>query len=112
MNNAKNKAAVMAALTGVLALGVTTTYIATTSEEAVAGKEGMEKCAGIVRKGLNDCGTSKHDCAGKAAVDSDPEEWIYVPAGTCDKIVGSRLKQAAPGASVEDAESSEVANNK
>ncbi len=112
MNNAKNKVAVMAALTGVLALGVTTTYIATTSEEAVAGKPGMEKCAGIVKAGLNDCGTSKHDCSGKATVDGDPEEWIYVPAGTCEKIMGATLKQAAPSASAEEAESSEVADNK
>lgn len=86
--------AVTTALSGVLALGL----VATRSDDAVAGKPGFEKCAGIVKTGLNDCGTSKHDCSGKATVDNDPEEWIYVPAGTCEKIVGSTLKEAAPSA--------------
>ncbi|NEP29859.1 DUF2282 domain-containing protein, partial [Moorena sp. SIO3I6] len=75
-----------AALTSVLALG-----LGVASENALAGKEGMEKCAGIVKAGKNDCGTSKHDCGGMAKVDSDPEEWIYVPEGTCNKIVGATI---------------------
>ena len=75
-----------------LALGLVTTR----SDAVVAGKPGLAKCAGIVKTGLNDCGTSKHDCSGKATVDNDPEEWIYVPAGTCEKIVGSTLKEVAP----------------
>ena len=62
---------------------------------AYAGKPGMEKCAGIVKGGKNDCGTSKHSCATQATADNDPEEWIYVPAGTCEKIAGATLKQAA-----------------
>ena len=78
------------ALAGVIALGM-----AGVSAEAVAGKPGFEKCAGIVKTGMNDCGTSMHSCAGQAKKNGDPEEWIYVPKGTCDKIVGARLKQAA-----------------
>ncbi|MCR9143746.1 MAG: DUF2282 domain-containing protein [bacterium] len=50
-----------------------------------------EKCAGIVKKGKNDCGTSVHSCSGHAKVDNDPEEWIYVPKGTCEKITGGKL---------------------
>ena len=69
--------------------------LSSVSGQALAGKPGFEKCAGIVKAGMNDCGTSKHSCAGHAKVDSDPEEWIYVPAGTCEKIVGATLKQAA-----------------
>ncbi len=104
MNNIKNKVAVTAALTGILALG-----LGTQSEEVLAGKEGMEKCAGIVKAGQNDCGTSAHDCAGMAKTDGDSEEWIYVPAGTCEKIVGATLKEAAPSASVEENNGTEVA---
>ncbi len=63
---------------------------------ALAAKPGFEKCAGIVKAGMNDCGTSSHDCAGKASRDGDPNEWIYVPEGTCKKIVGARLKAPAP----------------
>ncbi len=103
MKNIKNKVAVTAALTGILALG-----LGSTSEEALAGKPGFEKCAGIVKAGQNDCGAGNHECAGMAAKDSDPEEWIYVPAGTCEKIVGATLKEAAPSASAEETESIEV----
>jgi uncharacterized membrane protein len=73
-------------LSGALALG-----LAATSGTALAAKPGMEKCAGIVKAGKNDCGTSKHSCAGQAARDGDKEEWVYVPTGTCDKIVGAMV---------------------
>lgn len=59
---------------------------------AHAGKEGYEKCAGIAKAGMNDCGANGHGCAGQAEVDGDKNEWIYVPEGTCDKIVGGTLK--------------------
>ena len=85
-----SKSVAHAALAGVMALG-----LAAVSDNAVAGKKGFEKCAGIVKTAMNDCGTSKHACAGQAKMDNDPEEWIYVPKGTCDKIAGSTLKQKA-----------------
>jgi uncharacterized membrane protein len=77
------------AIAGLLALG-----LGLGADSALAGKPGMEKCAGIAKAGKNDCGTSKHACAGQAAKDSDKEEWVYVPTGTCDKIVGGTVKQA------------------
>lgn len=49
------------------------------------------KCAGIAKKGMNDCGANAHSCAGHAKVDSDPNEWIYVPEGVCRKIAGARI---------------------
>ena len=61
------------------------------SEEATQARE---KCLGIVTAGLNDCGTSTHSCAGQATVDNHPEEWMYLPAGTCEKIVGGSIKQS------------------
>lgn len=51
----------------------------------------LEKCAGIAKTGKNDCGTSAHDCAGKAQKDGDPDEWVYVPAGVCEKIAGAKV---------------------
>lgn len=84
------KALASRALTGALALG-----LAATAGDARAAKPGFEKCAGIVKAGQNDCGTSKHDCAGKAAKDADPEEWIYVPDGTCKKVVGGKVIEPA-----------------
>lgn len=62
--------------------------------QAIAGKPGFEKCTGIAKAGKNDCGTSKHSCAGQAAKDGDSEEWVYVAEGTCEKIVGGKLKAA------------------
>lgn len=64
------------------------------STEALAAKAGFEKCEGIAKAGMNDCGTSKHACAAQAKVDGDKEEWLYVPEGTCKKIVGGTVKVA------------------
>ena len=37
--------------------------------------------------GKNDCGTSGFAWAGQSTKDAAPDEWIYVPKGTCEKIV-------------------------
>jgi uncharacterized membrane protein len=81
---------VNAALAGVLAIGG-----AIAAGDALAAKPGFEKCAGIVKAGMNDCGSATHSCSGQAKIDGDPDEWLYVPEGTCKKIVGAELKQAA-----------------
>src|SRR5437868_13213035 len=52
-----------------------------------------EKCYGIAKAGQNDCGTARHSCAGKATRDNAPDEWKYVPKGTCEKVGG---KSSAP----------------
>ncbi len=75
------------AFSGLIALSM-----AILSASAVAGKPGFEKCTGLVKAGMNDCGTSKHACAGQAKVDNDPEEWIFVPEGTCNKLAGATVK--------------------
>lgn len=91
------KALASRALTGALAFG-----LAATAGDVRAAKPGFEKCAGIVKAGQNDCGTSKHSCSGKAAKDADPEEWIYVPEGTCKKIVGGTVLEPAKKAEKEE----------
>lgn len=50
-----------------------------------------EKCGGIVKAGRNDCGTAKHDCAGQAQADGVADEWVVLPKGTCDRIVGGKV---------------------
>ncbi len=77
------------ALASVVALGLTTISL------DASAKEGFEKCTGIAKAGMNDCGTSKHACAGQASADNDAEEWIYVPEGTCQKIAGGTVKGPA-----------------
>ncbi len=90
MRNTKDtKTLVNAALAGVVALGM-----GAIADDAYAAKPGMEKCMGIVKAGMNDCGTSKHACAGQSKADGASDEWVYVPEGTCEKIVGGKVKAA------------------
>lgn len=84
-------------LAGVLALG--TSAFATQAMAAVPDSPKMwEKCAGIAKKGMNDCGSldGKHGCAGQAAMDNDENEWVYVPEGTCAKIAGGTVVATKP----------------
>lgn len=86
------------AIASLIALG-----LSAAAGQALAAKGDTEKCAGIVKAGKNDCGTSKHACAGQAKVDNDAETWIAVPKGTCDRIVGGHIVTAAwakPGGAV------------
>jgi uncharacterized membrane protein len=49
----------------------------------------QEKCYGVAKKGNNDCGVpGRHSCAGNAKVDSDPKEWLFLPKGKCERLVG------------------------
>jgi len=71
--------------------GLITLSLSATAGSALAAKGDNEKCAGIVKAGKNDCGTSAHSCHGQATKDGDPEDWVYVPKGTCEKIVGGKM---------------------
>jgi uncharacterized membrane protein len=73
-----------AAIASLLAVGVASSVSA---HDALA-PAGFEKCYGIAKAGQNDCGTSKHDCAALAKLDSDPTDWKMVPKGTCEKLGG------------------------
>ena len=74
------------ALSGAFALSA-----AASAATQSTGSGAKEQCAGIVKAGKNDCATSTNDCHSHATVDSSPEAWIYVPKGTCDKIVGGHV---------------------
>ena len=62
------------------------------SEEAAAPEQ--EKCYGVAKAGKNDCaagpGTS---CAGTSTSDGQGNAWLYVPAGTCEKLVNGSLEE-------------------
>jgi len=73
-------------------LAVTLAMVANTAQ---AAKDDTEKCAGVVKAGKNDCGTSKNACAGQVKADQDAEAWISVPKDLCEKIVGGRLQTSA-----------------
>lgn len=74
-----------AAMTTLIALGAATTATKSFAEH------GKEQCAGVIKAGKNDCATSSNACHGHVTSDAHPEAWIYVPTGTCEKIVGARV---------------------
>ena len=63
------------------------------ASNAVAADDGKEQCAGIAKAGMNDCATSTNACHGHVTSDGNAEAWIYVPKGTCDRIVGGHVVQ-------------------
>ncbi|HEX9625725.1 MAG TPA: DUF2282 domain-containing protein [Acidiferrobacterales bacterium] len=77
-------ALILSAIGGVLALGI--------ASGAAAAEKNVEKCYGVVKAGKNDCQTATSACAGTATKDGRKEAWIYLPKGSCDKIVGGSLK--------------------
>jgi uncharacterized membrane protein len=56
-----------------------------------ADKPEMEKCYGVVKAGKNDCAANGHACAGQAKADRNGGEWLSVPKGTCERLVGGSL---------------------
>jgi uncharacterized membrane protein len=62
--------------------------IVSTAHAADEKAKDKEKCYGVAKAGKNDCAANGHACAGQAKADRDAKEWIYVPAGTCERIVG------------------------
>lgn len=75
-----------AAVTAAVAIGLG----ATISTAGAAAKE-MEKCYGVAKAGKNDCAGRGHACAGQSKKDGDTGEWLYLPKGTCERIVGGSL---------------------
>ena len=84
----KTKTVVNSALAGVFAFGVMAAGTA-----LAADKPDSEKCYGVVKAGKNDCAAEAHSCAGQATKDGDKANWVYLPKGTCDKLVGGSLKK-------------------
>ncbi|ODN43432.1 BufA1 family periplasmic bufferin-type metallophore [Piscirickettsia litoralis] len=74
--------AIAAALTANLSTATITIHAATKSE----------KCYGVAKAGKNDCATPHHACAGQAKTSGDKKEWIMMPKGLCDKIIGGMAK--------------------
>ncbi|MFL6548454.1 MAG: DUF2282 domain-containing protein [Povalibacter sp.] len=79
----KTKTALLStAVTSVLALGMF-------SMSAHAADDAKtEKCFGVSKAGKNDCAANGHACAGQSTTSSNSKEWVKVPAGTCERIVG------------------------
>ncbi|MCX4029181.1 BufA1 family periplasmic bufferin-type metallophore [Spartinivicinus marinus] len=72
--------------------------IATTAHAVPDAPTEWEKCAGISKPGMNDCGAldGSHGCAGQAKKGNVDTEWVYVPKGTCEKITGGKVAAVKP----------------
>ena len=87
-----NNSIVKGALAGLVALGAVGLAGAVVAAPGWARTgDTLEKCAGVAKAGKNDCGANGHGCAGMAAKDNDPAEWVYVPAGVCEKLAGGTV---------------------
>ena len=84
----KSNAMLKAVMTSAIALSA-----AAISSSAFAADEhaGDEQCAGVIKAGKNDCATATNACHGHVSANSDPMAWIYVPRGTCERIVGAHV---------------------
>ena len=82
----RNSNLLHAAMTSLLAIGAASVATSASAEEAK-----QEQCAGVIKAGKNDCATSTNACHGHVSTDSHPEAWIYLPAGTCERIAGAHV---------------------
>ena len=87
---AQNTVMILSALGGVLVtLHSQTNWLSANAAHPVE----RERCYGVAREAGNDCATPKHSCAAQSTHARDPEEWIMLPKGLCDRISGSRTGQ-------------------
>lgn len=81
----KKNVIIASAIAGVLAVA------AAPAASADTGGADMEKCYGVSKKGMNDCATAGHSCAGSAVKDNQGDAFLMMPKGLCEKIVGGSL---------------------
>lgn len=81
----KKQALISTAVSSLLAVGALAMSTQASAQE-------MEKCYGVVKAGANDCAGAGHTCQGQATTDASAEEFILLPAGTCDRIDGGEVK--------------------
>jgi uncharacterized membrane protein len=75
------KSTILTALTSAIALISTTAFAAEEFEKCTVIKNGK----GLIKEHKADCKGASHSCAGQNKA-GDPESWISVPKGQCDKI--------------------------
>lgn len=78
----KNAILVASALTVALTMAAT----------GAAKAQETEQCFGVAKAGKNDCKAGAHDCAGKSTTDADPQSFVLLPKGTCEKVAGGSLQ--------------------
>lgn len=74
-------------LAAISTMAVSSLASAASAHEIVVPK-GKEACYGVSKAGANECASKdgSHACAGMAKTDNDPNEFILVNEGECDKL--------------------------
>ena len=57
-------------------------------------KNRFAKCFGVNAAFKNDCQSPGHSCAGQDSKASDPNAFVAMPSGVCEKIAGGSLTAA------------------
>lgn len=83
----KKTNAAIAAIGSLLALSVGTHAFAADKPQM-----DMEKCYGVAKAGKNDCAGAAHACAGQSKADKNGKEFLSLPKGTCERLVGGSLQ--------------------
>jgi uncharacterized membrane protein len=55
-------------------------------------KNNLEKCYGVAARAKNDCAEGQHSCVGQATRDRDPQSFVLVPKGDCQKLAGGKTQ--------------------
>ena len=81
------KTAILAAAIGGLCAFAAPVFSADDAKAAAA----TEKCFGVAKAGKNDCAGTTHSCQAQGKKDADGHEWVKLPKGTCERLVGGSL---------------------
>jgi uncharacterized membrane protein len=83
----------MSSKTAILAAAVGSLF-ALAGPVFAADDANSEKCYGVSKAGKNDCAGAAHACSGQGTKSSSPTDFVKLPKGTCERLVGGSL---APG---------------
>ena len=85
----KKEALITAAVSSLFGIGAL--VVSTQAGGQAAPQPDADKCYGVVMAGKNDCAGPGHTCQGQSTADGNAGEWIFVPAGTCERLVNGSL---------------------
>lgn len=71
---------------------------ASASASPKMGSGHMVKCYGVNAANKNDCRSPGHSCAGQDSKARDPNGFVAMPAGLCEKLAGGSTRPADGGA--------------
>lgn len=82
---------IISAMIAIFSVTTSQAFSAEIAAKGSATEQQGEKCYGIVKAGANDCAAATQSCAGSATKDNQPDAFIFLPKGVCEKIVGGSL---------------------